>query len=198
MIGIPAGSKFCSMDGWKPSDEDTDDLLSDSTSDEDDEKVQAEKKEEPDRPYYMKYGDHYYPEETVPEAYTLTDANQNICRYIAGFLIYNRKGERLTNLETLPTNAIFSSASTNVLCVFGALLPAVCIQKPEIGRLVKRNLKRRKHRRQELPSNLNPYPARIQIDQYKFDYGSQPQDPPHIWVRSVRNVWYRSVGICGG
>eukprot|EP01056_Protomagalhaensia_sp_Gyna25_P005959 Protomagalhaensia_sp_Gyna_25__5958@NODE_91_length_5343_cov_32_408937_g70_i0_p2_GENE_NODE_91_length_5343_cov_32_408937_g70_i0NODE_91_length_5343_cov_32_408937_g70_i0_p2_ORF_typecomplete_len462_score60_20DNMT1RFD/PF12047_8/4_4e12_NODE_91_length_5343_cov_32_408937_g70_i014442829 len=144
---------------------------------------------------FMKYGDSYYHEEDVPPAYTVLDGQRNTCRFVSSFLVYNRKGERLTRLDVLPRaednlpSHLLETAAT--LCLFGALLPYLCIQQPEIGKLVRRNLERRKHRRQDLPPPQMPFPARIQITQYRFDYGQQPSDPPYMWVKSTAGIWYR-------
>eukprot|EP01054_Gregarina_sp_Poly1_P003015 Gregarina_sp_Poly_1__3014@NODE_1847_length_3213_cov_87_893516_g1199_i0_p2_GENE_NODE_1847_length_3213_cov_87_893516_g1199_i0NODE_1847_length_3213_cov_87_893516_g1199_i0_p2_ORF_typecomplete_len199_score16_32_NODE_1847_length_3213_cov_87_893516_g1199_i0153749 len=133
---------------------------------------------------FMKYGEQYYSEDAVPENFTVRDDKDNVCRFVSSFLVYNRKGERLARLErTFPGG--------QHVCLYGALLPFACISNPEQGRVVRQNLKRRKHRRVPFPSHLTPFPVKLDIVGYNFDYGKYPTSHPHIWVKSVSDHWYR-------
>lgn len=55
----------------------------------------------PGTPVYFKYGEEHYPEETIPDAYTYTESDGTVCRYITNFLVYNKRGERLLPIEVL-------------------------------------------------------------------------------------------------
>ncbi|EZG43333.1 cytosine specific DNA methyltransferase replication foci domain protein [Gregarina niphandrodes] len=70
---------------------------------------------------YFKYGEEYYPEQTVPECYssvhpTSTSGDVN-CRCVTNFLIYNKRGERLLPLDSL------EQPRHGGLVMYGALLP---------------------------------------------------------------------------
>ncbi|CBZ54097.1 Chloroquine resistance marker protein, related [Neospora caninum Liverpool] len=95
-------------------------------------------------PSWVKYGEEHYPEEAVPIEYQWIEDDGTCCCYVTDFLLYNKKGERLLQVETLDQDELADVA------LYGKLVHVALVHPPEA-------LEARKH-----PTACQVYPHLLQ------------------------------------
>ncbi|PFH34994.1 hypothetical protein BESB_058810 [Besnoitia besnoiti] len=95
-------------------------------------------------PCWVKYGEEHYPEEAVPIEYQWVEDDGTCCCYVTDFLLYNKKGERLLQVETLDQDELADVA------LYGKLVHVALVHPPEA-------LEARKH-----PTACQVYPHLLQ------------------------------------
>ncbi|EPR62346.1 hypothetical protein TGGT1_228120 [Toxoplasma gondii GT1] len=76
-------------------------------------------------PSWVKYGEEHYPEEAVPIEYQWVEDDGTCCCYVTDFLLYNKKGERLLQVETLDQDELADVA------LYGKLVHVALVHPPE-------------------------------------------------------------------